>query len=47
MSEPVVMAFIDATLGCRFRYIGDTGIVWIKLSSDDYGLIAEYREDCM
>jgi hypothetical protein len=42
--EPVVMKFIDAPLGCRFRYPGSFNArLWIKLSNDSGGLIAEYH----
>ena len=41
MADPVLMRFFDAPLGCRFRHPGSDR-VWIKLSDDDCGLIAEY-----
>ena len=39
----VVMLFSDAALGCRFRYLNEAGgKIWIKISDDNCGLVAEY-----
>jgi hypothetical protein len=40
-----VMKFIDAPMGCRFRYVTNPpGLsrTWIKLSIDGSGIVAEY-----
>ncbi len=45
-ASPVVMKFIDAPLGCRFKYIGAAyATIWIKLSDERFGLIAEYHSE--
>lgn len=47
--ESVVMKFPDLALGVRFQYLSQFGKsdsrIWIKLSDEDLGLIAEYRSD--
>ena len=40
--ESVVMKFPDLALGARFRYSGKYKQIWIKLSDEENGLIAEY-----
>ena len=51
MSGSAVMRFVDAPLGCKFRFIDPidmfAGRVWIKCSHSDLGLIAEYDSDRM
>jgi hypothetical protein len=45
-ASPVVMKFIDAPLGCRFKYLGAAyAAIWIKLSDERFGLIAEYHPE--
>lgn len=45
MAESVTMKFMDAPMGCRFRYKTSSPAlqrVWIKLAIDGTGKIAEY-----
>lgn len=43
---PIRMKFVDASLGARFRYEGQKR-VWVKLSNDNCGLVAEYDAENM
>jgi hypothetical protein len=48
--QPIVMRFIDAPMGCRFRYkASDPQLarIWIKLDIRGTGGIAEYNPQWM
>ncbi len=40
---PNVMMFCELALGARFRYANSNGRIWIKLSDEGCGLIAEFN----
>ena len=43
-SEFPTMKFPDLALGARFKYVGGKQ-VWIKLSDEKFGLVAEYHPE--
>lgn len=46
--KSTVMLFTEAPMGCRFKYYNqNSNSIWIKLSEDSCGLIAEYNEFLM
>lgn len=40
--NPVKMRFIDAPIGCLFKYDLDSDYIWIKINHYGHGFVAEY-----
>lgn len=48
--DAVVMRFVDAPMGCRFRYktsSPELGRTWIKVGIEGTGIVAEYDQRWM
>lgn len=47
MESSKLVSFLKLPLGARFRYNSESHRIWIKLSSSNCGLIAEYDKRYM